>query len=141
MTAEVETERVGVILPDGNIAEGEFRLFEEDPEDEQKVRLSLIFGGEEITASNSDFFSAMQSIRKKLQQKDRFLNCYGGSKNVYPSPMSQDMGLGWKAYRLRLGAPARLADLVSIFDVGPDVVPSSVEEQVAFYKSWLESLR
>jgi hypothetical protein len=80
-------------------------------------------------------------FQSELQQKGMFLNCYGGSKNVYPSPMSQDMGTGWKAYRLKIGTPAKLSDLVSILDAGPDVVPSSVEEQDNFYRSWAQSLR
>jgi hypothetical protein len=34
-----------------------------------------------------------------------------------------------------------MADLVSIFADGPDVVPSTVSEQEHYYHLWLESLR
>ncbi|MEK6288508.1 MAG: hypothetical protein AABO57_22555 [Acidobacteriota bacterium] len=135
-----EVKQVGVILPSGNIADGEFKLWEEDPDEKERVKLSLTFRGKEISVVDGDFFSAMRSIRRELEKEGMVLNCYGGSKNVYPSPMSQDMGSGWKAYRLTIGRAARLEDLVSIFEVGPDVVPSSVEEQEAFFKSWAQSL-
>jgi len=41
---------------------------------------------------------------------------------------------------MELGRPAFSTDLVSIFDVGPDVQPSSVEEQKRFWLQWLGSL-
>ena len=54
--------------------------------------------------------------------------------------MSLDMGGGIKAYKLQMGVHGKLADLVSIFDTGPDVSPATVSEQEQFYKEWLASL-
>jgi hypothetical protein len=50
------------------------------------------------------------------------------------------MGGGVKAYKLRMGAHSRIADLVSIFDTSPDVSPVSVDEQERFYREWLQSI-
>lgn len=50
------------------------------------------------------------------------------------------MGVGGKAYRLYPGQRGRMADLVEIFDDGPDVDPVSVQVQEAYYWAWLESL-
>jgi hypothetical protein len=55
--------------------------------------------------------------------------------------MIRSMGSGEQAYRLRLGHPARMEDLVEIFASNPEVVPASVGEQEEFYRKWLESLR
>jgi len=67
--------------------------------------------------------------------------CYGASLNVFPSGMSRDMGLGLKAYRLTKGHQAFNKDLVSIFDAGPDVIPSFVVNQKEYYEDWIESLK
>jgi hypothetical protein len=135
-----EFERVGLIQPDGGIIDAEFKLWEEDPSDRAKVRLSLLISAREITRSDNDFFSAMCSIRRELEKDRLLLNCYGASRDVYPSPLSQDMGSGWKAHKLQIGRPAREEDAVSIFDVGPDVIPALVDEQEEFYREWLNSL-
>ena len=96
--------------------------------------------GLEITTSAEDFFSAMLTIRRELEREGIFLNCYGASRNVYPPPLSQDMGHGWKAHKLQMGLAARQQDLVSIFDTGPDVVPSTIDEQKHYHEQWLKSL-
>jgi hypothetical protein len=53
--------------------------------------------------------------------------------------MAREMSQGLKAYQLSLGRRANV--LRDIFDAGPDVVPSTVEEQVAFSRKWFESIR
>ena len=50
------------------------------------------------------------------------------------------MGLGIKAYVNRLGFPARLTDLVDIFDYAGSEIVGSVAEQNAFHKKWVELL-
>lgn len=135
-----EVEKVGLIMPNGRIIDAQFNLWEEDPSNRAKVRLSLIFLAREITRIDRDFFSAMRSIRRELEKDHLLLNCYGASRNVYPSPLSQDMGSGWKAHKLQIGRPATEKDSVSIFDVGPDVIPALVDEQDEFYREWLKSL-
>jgi hypothetical protein len=102
--------------------------------------LAVRFAGVEITASEYDFFKALCTIRRQLEPLGLRPRCYGASRNVFPSPMSCDMGVGLKAYKLRSGFPTEMKDLVFIFDSGPDVEPVSVAEQEAYYKVWLESL-
>lgn len=131
-----EQYTVPVIIPDGQRAEGVFSLNAEG----QNVRLSLEFLGRKLTATASDYFEAMVGIRRELERDDIFLNCYGSSKNVYPSGMGRDMGKGLKAYRMTLGKRARMVDLVFIFDTGEDVETVTISEQKSFFESWLNEI-
>lgn len=82
----------------------------------------------------------MYSVREVLDQEGFLLRCYGASLNVYPSGMSYSMGGGSMAYRLFLGQPGRQKDLVSIYDTGPDMIPSTVKAQEEFHERWVRSL-
>ncbi len=104
------------------------------------VTLTLQYPGGDITCQAPDYFEALCEIRNRLEAEGWRPVCYGSSRNVYPSGMCRGMGLGLKAYKMQLGRRALLADLVKIFDAGPDVEPSSVEEQKRFQQEWLRSL-
>ena len=119
-------------------AEGVFVLGEHEYGDH--VSLILQYPGGEITGEASDYFEAMCQVRNQLEADSWRPVCYGSSRNVYPSGMCWGMGLGLKAYKLQPGRRAVLADLVNIFDAGPDVEPSSVDEQRQFWQGWLHSL-
>ena len=119
-------------------AEGVFLLGEHVYGDH--VTLTLQYPGGEVTSEASDYFEAMCQIRNRLQADGWRPVCYGSSRHVYPSGMCRGMGLGLKAYKMQLGRRSLFADLVGIFDVGPDVEPSSVEEQKRFQQEWLRSL-
>lgn len=134
-----ELRATAILSADGKLVPAQLQIDEEDPANRAMVRLSLRFEERELVASEPDFFSALCTIRQILEQENLLLNCYGSSRNVYPSAMSRDMG-GEKAYKLKLGRPARTNDLVSIFDSGPDVQPTSIEDQLKFYHEWLNSL-
>lgn len=103
--------------------------------------LRCTYRGKVVTSDALDFFDALCRIRLQLEAEDLRPRCYGASLNVYPSDMARDMGRGLTAYKLTSGQQGRTADLVDIFDDGPDVVPSSVEDQAQFYQDWLVSLR
>jgi len=142
-----ESERVSgvartvtVLLPRGEQRRGEFRIWEEVPDNAHLVQLQLRFADRQLTASDEDLFEALSTIRKEIEAEGIRLVCYGCSRNVFPSPMSRSMGTGERAYRLELGKPARAADLVSIFDTGPGVDPVVLAEQEQFYHAWLQSL-
>lgn len=135
-----EVKKVNLELPRGEIIPAQFLIWEEAPEDSEMVKVSLQFNAREIASTDEDFFSALCSIRRVLEKENGLLHCYGASRNVYPSPMSRQMGGGIKAYKMQMGAQAKLSDLVSIFDTGPDISPSTVDEQERFHKEWLESL-
>ena len=103
--------------------------------------LTCHYRGKSIRAEASDFFEALCLIRRKLESEGLIPFCYGASLNVYPSGMGRDMGLGLRAYRMKPGRHATLADLVDIFDTGPDVKPSTVEMQRRFWLDWVSSER
>jgi hypothetical protein len=121
----------------GGCSQGVFTLEEGEGD---LCRLRLQYPGGEVTAEAFDFFEALCQVRRELEKVGWRPVCYGSSKAVYPSGMCREMGSGLKAYRLQLGQPARVEDLVSIFESGPDVEPASVEEQRAFHDLWMRSV-
>lgn len=105
------------------------------------VRIKLEVKNLTFEATNvNGYFFALSDLRAQLETKALLVGCYGGSKNVYPSPMIVAMGHGEKAYRLTLGKSARSIDLVNIFDIGDDVVPCTINDQREYYERWLKSL-
>lgn len=131
----VHEEQVQLLARDGSLREGLFLWNEDDPE----CILTLYYYGKELRATEDHYFEAMCTLRKQLETEGLIPNCYGASRRAYP--MSRDMGSGLLVYRLTLGRPALRADLVGLFDTGPDVEPATVAEQEAFYDQWIESLR
>src|SRR5690349_15878520 len=105
----------------GGFLEGELEAWEESPADPDQVMVRIHLADLEMEKSADDFFSALAAIRAELDLRGIKLMIYGSSLNVYPSPMSRSMGAGEKAYRLRMGEQAKIADLISIFETGPDV--------------------
>jgi hypothetical protein len=103
--------------------------------------LTLHCFGREFVGDSRDYFESMCLIRNELEEIGWRPVCYGASLNVYPSGMCRDMGRGLKAYRVHPGCHARMTDLVSIFDTGPDVNPASVVDQRKFWNDWLLSVR
>ena len=137
---EPERRPVAMISTGGDVIAGEFLLWEESPQDADRVRLAVQFGREEIAREADDFFSALRSLRAELEAKGLMPRCYGSSKHVYPSGMSRGMGVGDKAYKLQPGQRGRALDIVDIFADGPDVDPVPVAVQETYYREWLESI-
>ena len=135
-----EILKIELLRGDSSIS-GRLTLWEEAPDrrDEFKIRVEFDRSTFEVY-SKVGYFRALCSLREELESNGILMNCYGASENVYPSPMIEGMGGGEKAYKLVFGRPARRADLVSIFDCGSDVVPSTVRRQREFYEKWLKSL-
>lgn len=92
-----------------------------------------------IEESASDFFEALCRVRVRLEKEELNLFCYGSSRNVRPSCMGRDMGLGMQSYRMTMGEYARIGDLVGTFDVGSDITLATVAEQEEFFEAWLKS--
>ena len=116
-------------------------LVTDEEEGGELCHVALHYRDRTLQASASDYFEAFCSIRAQLEPEGLIPFCYGASLKVFPSPMSHDMGGGVSAYRLAVGRHARQADLVDIFDAGPDVIPASVANQQQFYETWLRSPR
>jgi hypothetical protein len=110
--------------------------------EEASGRIRLIFRGADLNleAESDDCFSALQDVRRVLKKDELAAYCYGSSRNVFPSGLSRSMGDGRKAYKLSLGKQGRMADLVDIFAVGPDIELASVEDQEEFFQQWIASL-
>jgi len=129
-------------LADGSCSTGQLELWEQSPDNPDMVRLAFAcLGQSPVLRDAENFFRALCAIRVCLEKMGILIVCYGASRNVYPSGMIESMGNAEKAYRLKLGCPGKLVDLVSIFDVGPDVEPVAVSEQEAFFAAWCKSLR
>lgn len=110
-------------------------------ERDDRCHIAFRYRDQMFEANASDFFEAFCQIRSQLEPEHLIPFCYGASLNVFPSGMARDMGAGLSAYRLAMGRAASRRDLVSIFDSGPDVVPSSVANQENFFNAWLQSLK
>ena len=137
---EYLTSPVSVSTPRGPVS-AVLTRWDEAPEDFREVKLRLEFKETVLEArSQGGYWQALCELRQQLEAAGMLLVCNGTSLNVYPSAMSADMGTGEKAYRMTLGRPALMADLVVIFDTDPDVVPSTVDSQRAFHSQWLASL-
>ena len=109
MPPEVEFLPIQLVHADARISNAEFLVWDFEPDNSDWIRLGLRFEGREIVVSNENYFHAMQAIRLQLEKDELLLNCYGASRNVYPSPMSIDMGAGHKAYRLTIGEHAKIS--------------------------------
>ena len=106
----------------------------------RSCRLVCTVRGETHFAEESDFFKALQSIRRRaLEPLGLIPFCYGASLKVWPSGMARDMGRGLKAYKIESGAQA--SELVGIFQSGADVIPAKVEIQEQYARDWFASLR
>jgi hypothetical protein len=125
---------------DGRHARGLLRLAAPDPRT-QACALELIFAERRWARTSSDYFDALCLIRRDLEEDGWLLSCYGASREVYPSAMARDMGLGRKAYKTQLGRHARSSDLVDILATGPDVQPATVDEQAEFHRRWIAGPR
>jgi len=131
---EIAVPLVGIA---GKTGSGVFRY---DVEGDDCV-LALAFEGRDYRASGDDYFDALCGIREELELLGVRPMCYGASRTAYPSGMGRSMGIrGLKIYKLAMGKPARMADLVNIFDAGEDVQPATVAEQAEYYQNWLSSL-
>ena len=118
----------------GNEVEGWIEI------EEDRIELVLDYNNKRISKTADDYFSALSLIRRELETQGIILICNGASKDVFPSPMIRDMGDGDQAYRLKIGFPAKMADVVNIFDVDKDnFIASTVDEQENHYKDWLDS--
>jgi len=137
---QAEKITVDIINPNGEKIAAQILVWEVAPQSKEKVKLILKFAGRQLHRTDTDLFHALVFIRQELEKDNLLLNCYGASKHVYPSAMAINMGAGEMAYKLTLGKKAKTEDLVSIFDVGADIVPATVNQQKDFYNDWLRSL-
>ncbi|MFT9820100.1 hypothetical protein [Lysinibacillus sp. NPDC056185] len=135
-----ESKTIKLAMNDGKIFEGILKLYEECPDDEEMILIELLILGDTISFKHENFFLALQSLRQHLEDKHIQVMCNGAALNVYPSTMQLSMGTGRLAYKVKLGEPARLKDIVDIFEFDNDLRFVKIEEQFSYYIMWLKSL-
>jgi hypothetical protein len=96
--------------------------------------------GKQFAGVADDFFEALLRVRAQLEPNGLLLGVRGASLDVWPSSMARQMGGGLKAYRMVMGKQALSRDLVSIFEVSPDIRPATVIDQMANRDAWFKSL-
>lgn len=98
--------------------------------------------GELVLEKEGDnYFETLIMLREELEKKDIKLLCKGCCKNVYPSGMILNMGVGRKAYTLIYGEQAKMNSLVDIFDSCSINEYATIEEQAEYFENWTLSLR
>src|SRR5689334_20485335 len=81
--------------------------------------------GREYRSSEDDLFEALVDIRIEYESFGCKILCQGARPNVEASGMFRSMGGGRKAFVLTPGTPARMDQLVDIFDyASPEEVGS-----------------
>lgn len=100
--------------------------------------LSQLFFQLKLTGKN--YFEVLVKLRGELEKEGIKLLCKGCAKNVYPSGMISDMGMGRNAYTLFLGLPARMDSLVDIFNECSESEYASVLEQQVYFEQWIRSI-
>ncbi|WLH37427.1 hypothetical protein PSH79_09020 [Pseudomonas sp. FP2196] len=89
------------------------------------------------TYTSYDMFDCFGALRSEFPGVT-FL-CKGSKINVHPSGMSSQMSCGLVAYELSEGRPTEEEDIVRIFDYEDKDLTNNIEDQKAFYRSWLKS--
>ena len=107
-----------------------------------ECRITLSWAGGEIQHIEGDFFYCFRQVRKQLSLHELYPVCYGASRRTIVTGMAVGMGLGQRVYKnVELGRFPQRSQLVHIFASGEDVEPTSVEEQDAFKREWVQSMR
>lgn len=116
--------------------DGRISIYELD----EKILLKLEFEENVYAGEDNNSFCALLKIRSDLEKNGIILLCKGCAKNVYPSGMMLDMGIGDKAYLLNIGEQAKIKNVVNIFDRCSIDEYSTIEVQRKFYKCWEDSI-
>jgi len=136
-----ESKTIKLAMNDGKIFEGMLKLYEESPDDEEMVLIELLILGDTISFKHENFFLALQSLRQHLEDKHIQVMCNGAALNVYPSTMQLSMGTGRLAYKVKFGEPAKLKDVVDIFEFDNSLRFVKIEEQLSYHIRWSKSLK
>jgi hypothetical protein len=129
------------LVASGTTIDGALELSEEPSSGAEEpcvLRLSCAAG--EFSAKGPDYFEALIRLRRDLEAGQVQILVNGASRDVWPSAMARSMGLGSRAYRMRLGHQARTSDLVPIFELSAASEPCSIAEQEQFREQWFASL-
>lgn len=135
-----EIIQVNLKLNINKIDTAELYLYDEDPDNEDNIKLELHYRGNKIESSSENYFDALTNIREVLEKDDIQILCKGANRNVYPSAMQLNMGTVRSAYTLTINNQARQKDLVNIFDSSNITECVSIDEQKEYFNLWIKSL-
>ncbi len=122
----------------GNTSESKAQIVLDFNKENGLYRMQFKLADSVLEEEGSDYFNMFCTIRRSLEKIRVMPICYAASLNVYPSQKLIDEELGLLAYRLTPQQPPTLDDVLFIFDTGPDVIPSTVEKQGAYWNEWLK---
>ena len=88
-------------------------------------------------AVGPDQFECLLRLRAELEPLGYRTLVNGARRNAWPSGMGRDMGGGRLAYLLVLGQHDQKPALVDIFEAADEADLSVVEDQRAFFDSWI----
>lgn len=110
---------------------------------ENEDTVTITFSVEELvlTKEGDNYFETLIKLREELEKMDIKLLCKGCCKNVYPSGMLLNMGVGRNAYTLTCGEQAKRNSLVDIFDACLLDEYATIQEQSEYFENWILSLR
>ena len=97
--------------------------------------------GRRVSADEIDYFECLLSVRRQLEHQRRVVICQGARRDVWPSGMARDMGVGLRAYVLTVGKHPTQDDVVEIFDPAEQSSVGTVAEQEHHFEEWQSSQR
>lgn len=136
---DIEKKIIKLLINEKELICTNLFLYEELIDDDM-VTLEIKIDNQKKSYKSENFFSALFNLRKDLEEKNIQILCNGAAKNIYPSPMQMSMGSGRIAYKLYLGKPARISDVVDIFDYDENLEFVKIDEQAKNYSKWLKSV-
>lgn len=102
-------------------------------------KVELFFNDKEAIGWGTDYFQALQSIRREIEPVAPMLNA--SLVDAYPSSMSRDMSKGMILYKEELGKQAREEDEMDLLDSVDEPNKLSLAKiQEAHHTTWFMSL-
>lgn len=89
-----------------------------------------------LEASGRDYFEALASLRRQLEESGWLLAVQGARRDTYPSGMLRDMVGARRVYVLEAGRPMSRDQLVDIFADADPADAGTVEEQRDHFLAW-----
>lgn len=121
------------------ILNNQFKETAEIKFDRKKRSLTLTMkNGLTKTCTGEDLYECFGMIRAYFPEI--IFLCKGARINVHPSRMTSQMSCGLVAYQVNTGYPTEEEDIVRIFDYEEENLTNDINEQRAFYSSWIKSL-
>jgi hypothetical protein len=108
----------------------------------ERYRLEMeVPGLGSCTYRAQDHFECLLDLRRELEPRGYGVLVQGSRRNVWPSGMQRDMGVGSHAYELELGKHGVRPPVVAIFDPADEREVVTIEEQFAYRDAWFAEIR